>query len=272
MKLKGDFHIHTKFSDAVDTPEEMVQKAIELGFTTLGFTDHAFLEYENEWTMTRAGADRYFDEIHRLKEQYKDRLEILCGIEQDFYSPDPVDRYDYVIGSVHGMEKDGRVWEVDYSLDGFKETVAQGYGGDPYAMIEDYFAHLERVTEQIPKTTIVGHIDLVTKYQEVYPSFEEDHPRYLTAAERAVRKLVQSGALFEVNCGAMSRGYRTTPYPNPRWLKLIRELGGEVIITGDCHDLRFLGKGFDQALELVRSCGFTRVATLTAKGREYIEL
>jgi hypothetical protein len=34
----------------------------------------------------------------------------------------------------------------------------------------------------------------------------------------------------------------------------------------------FLGQGFAQALELVRSCGFTRVATLTAKGREYIEL
>ena len=170
------------------------------------------------------------------------------------------------------MEKDGRIWEVDHSLEGYKVTVEQGFGGDPYAMIEAYYENLAKVAEKIPALTIIGHIDLVTKYQEVYPIFDEDHPRYLAAAEKAVRKLAESGALFEVNCGAMSRGYRTTPYPNPRWLKLIRELGGEVIITGDCHDMKFLSAGFEQALELVRSCGFTRIATLTGKVREYIEL
>lgn len=270
--IKGDFHIHTTYSDAIDTPEEMVQKAISLGFTTLGFSDHAYLEYENDWAMSRAQADAYFEELQTLKEKYKDKIEILCGIEQDFYSPDPVDRYDYVIGSVHSMEKNGRIWEVDHSLEGFKVTVEQGFGGDPYAMIEAYYENLAKVPEKIPSAAIIGHIDLVTKYQEVYPSFDEEHPRYLTAAEKAVRALVPFGALFEVNCGAMSRGYRTTPYPAPRWLKLIRELGGEVIVTGDCHDMKFLSKGFDLALERIRACGFTRVATLTAKGREYIEL
>lgn len=270
--IKADFHIHTNYSDAVDTPEEMVKKAISLGFKTLGFSDHAFMDYENDWGMSREKTDAYFAEIHTLKEKYRDQIEILCGIEQDYCSPDPTDRFDYVIGSVHGMEKDGRIWELDHDLEGYKETLKEGYGGDVYAMIEDYYAHLATLPQKIPEAAIIGHIDLVTKFQEVHPTFDEEHPRYLAAAEKAIRALIPSGALFEVNCGAMSRGYRTAPYPAPRWLKLIRELGGEVIITGDCHDAAFLGKGFDQALELVRTCGFTRVATLTGKGRVYIDL
>ena len=48
--------------------------------------------------------------------------------------------------------------------------------------------------------------------------------------------------------------------------------GGTAAMEPLAKRFGFLSQGFAQALELVRSCGFTRVATLTAKGREYIEL
>ena len=48
--------------------------------------------------------------------------------------------------------------------------------------------------------------------------------------------------------------------------------GGAAAMEPLAKRFGFLGQGFAQAPELVRSCGFTRVATLTAKGREYIEL
>ncbi len=271
MILQGDFHVHTNFSDGKNTPEEMVQKAIALGFATLGFTDHAHMNDGREWGMTREDTVKYCQEIRRLKEKYRDQIEILCGIEQDYYSPDSVDGFDYVIASVHGMRRGEHVAEVDWSLETYEEVLREDYQGDAYAFIENYYRHLAEVAKKIP-CAIIGHIDLVTKFQEVSPKFNEDHPRYRAASEAAVRELVKSGALFEVNCGAMSRGYRTTPYPAPQLLKLIQELGGEVIITGDCHDADFLAKGFDQALELVRSCGFSRVATLTANGRKYINI
>lgn len=267
--IRGDFHVHTNYSDGNNSPEEMVQKAISLGFTALGFTDHAVMDDERDWGMTREQADAYFAEVNALKEKYRDQIEILCGIEQDYYSPDPTDRFDYVIASVHGMKCGDHICEVDDSAEMFLKAVCEDYNGDVYALIEDYYSHLEQVAEKIP-CAIIGHIDLVTKFQEIKPLFDESHPRYVAAAEKAVRRLAKSGALFEVNCGAMSRGCRTTPYPAPRWLKLIRELGGEVIITGDCHNADLLGKGFDQALDLVRSCGFSRVAALTGKGRVYI--
>lgn len=269
--IRGDFHVHTNFSDGNNSPEEMVQKALSLGFCTLGFTDHSRMDDGRDWGMTREGTEAYYQELHRLKEKYSGRIELLCGIEQDFYSPDPTDRFDYVIASVHGMRCGDHVCEVDHSAETFLKAIWEDYNGDAYAFVEDYYRHMEQVAEKIP-CAIIGHLDLVTKFQEVKPMFEEDHPRYVAAAEKAVRALIKSGALFEVNCGAMSRGYRTTPYPAPVLLKLIRELGGEVIITGDCHDAAFLSAGFDQALALVRACGFTRVATLTGKGRSFIQI
>lgn len=264
--IRGDFHVHTKLSDGADTAEELVLTAIERGFTTLGFSDHAYMAEGQDWCMSRERTARYREEILALKKKYQGKIEILCGIEQDYYSPDPTDGFDYVIGSVHEIHRDGKIYEIDHTLPIFEDFIA-AYG-DVYRVVEEYYALLAK----LPPCAIIGHFDLITKFQHQKRLFDESHPRYRAAAESAIRALIPSGALFEVNVGAMVRGYRTAPYPAPELLKQIGKLGGEVIITGDCHDKKTLGAGFDTALAWVRACGFDRVVTLTEKGREYIKI
>ena len=74
---------------------------------------------------------------------------------------------------------------------------------------------LEKVALE-PETDIVGHFDLLTKFNERRCFFDEESPAYRRAALRAMEALVAAGKIFEVNTGAISRGYRSTPYPPGR--------------------------------------------------------
>ena len=78
--------------------------------------------------------------------------------------------------------------------------------------------------------------------------------------------------VFEITTGAISRGYRTTPYPQPFILKEIHKIGGKVIISSDCHDKNYLNCYFDESLDLLRSCGFDKVAVLGKSGFEEIKI
>ena len=40
---KQNLHIHTKYCDGKDTPEEMVIAACEKGFQSIGFSMHSFM-------------------------------------------------------------------------------------------------------------------------------------------------------------------------------------------------------------------------------------
>ena len=267
--ITRDYHIHTNLCDGKNSPEEVVLCAIEKGFTTIGFSGHSPLLSEH-WCMTKEKEAHYLKEIKRLKEKYTGKIEILCGIEQDYYS-ERIQSYDYVIGSVHGIMSGDEIIFMDDTPEALQKGIVKHFGGDALSLAEKYF---ELVSDVKNKTgaDIVGHFDLLLKFQDTCPMFDTSHPRYTEAAKKAVDILSRQGILFEVNTGAMQRGYRQTPYPEAWILRYIKEKGCDVIITGDCHDCNALGFGFDEALRLVKSCGFTRIAYLSEGEIRYTEI
>lgn len=64
------------------------------------------------------------------------------------------------------------------------------------------------------KCDFIGHFDLLTKFNEGYKHFDETKDAYLEPAITAMHKLAALGIPFEINTGAMSRGYRSAPYPS----------------------------------------------------------
>ncbi|MBR5742332.1 MAG: histidinol-phosphatase HisJ family protein [Clostridia bacterium] len=243
--IREDLHVHTVFCDGKNTPEEMAEAALAAGLTTLGFSGHSHTPIDESYCMSREGTLRYREEIARLKEKYRRKLRILCGIEMDYFSDDDPAFYDYVIGSVHYVEAGGRFYAVDHNPEAFQKAVAEGFGGDPYALCEAYYALVGDVVRKV-KADIVGHFDLVTKFQEKFPSFREDHPRYRAAWEKALVPLLASGAVFEINTGAISRGWRTAPYPAPPIREAIRAGGGRMILSSDSHARGTLLYAFDR--------------------------
>ena len=265
--ITTNFHTHTTFCDGKNAPEEMVKSAIEKGFTSLGFSGHSYLEIENDFSMTKNGEKEYIKEINRLKEKYKDKIKIFCGVELEYFSPAPEYKYDYTIGSVHYVLKDGQYIPVDLSSDEVVLAVDKFYGGNFTAYAKDFF-ELECDVVNKTKPDIIGHIDLVSKYCEILDYKLTN--RYLDAAQECIKTLVPYGIPFEINTGAISRGYRTTPYPSVEILKLIKLYGGKIVISSDCHDKDNLDCAFDKAVELAIRCGFSEHGIITENGIKYI--
>ena len=232
MKL-GTYHCHTTFCDGKNTAEEMVLSAIERGMPELGFSAHSSIATAN-YTLKSERVKDYIATVNALKEKYRDSIRIYLGIEADVVSNVDLSPYDYVIGSVHYVIPGGHRFDVDYSAESTRMIVKDFYSGDPYAYAEAYYSEVETIYERT-HPDIIGHFDLLTKFIEKDPILDLSHPRYIAARDRALEKLLSTPAVFEVNTGAISRGYRTTPYPEDRVLLAIRDSGKKVVLNSDSH-------------------------------------
>ena len=270
--IRANFHTHTTFSDGKNTPEEMVQAALSLDMSAIGFSDHSpLVGFEGTSGILPQEEAAYRQEILRLKDTYADQIEIYLGIEMDSFSdPTPYD-YDYRIGSIHGIYADGQYRAVDYNEQWMLHTVNHFFGGDHYAYAKSYYRTVAETADR-HDPTFFGHIDLVSKYNEGNKHFDESDKRYINAALEAVEALLPTGKPFEINTGAISRGVRTTPYPNPLILKALCQMGGKIILSGDSHAASGLLCAYEQATELAKSCGYTTAYVLAPEGFREMKL
>lgn len=238
-----DLHVHTTFSDGRNTPEEMVMAAIAKGMDTIGFSDHSYTAFDTAYCIPKEQIPAYRAEIAALKEKYAGQIRILCGIEQDFYSEEPTDGYDYVIGSVHYVKAGDEYFPIDESKERLLDGVRLYFSGDIYALIEAYYETVSQVAERI-RPNIIGHFDLITKFNETGELFDDMHPRYIAAWQRAADKLLEANIPFEINTGAISRGYRTAPYPATPIREYLAAQGAKFLLSSDSHRADTLCFGF----------------------------
>ena len=250
--IYGDFHVHTTFCDGKNTAEELVQTALQKGLSFLGFSGHSHTVIDESYCVRDTVA--YKKEIARLKEAYAGQMDIYCGIEQVYQTQEGTEDYDYAIGSVHYFLKDGILRDVDHTAALLEKTVEELFHGDWYAMAEHYYADVADLPNR-HKIDIVGHFDLITKFNAENRFFDEEHPRYLAAAFDALDSLLKRDLPFEVNTGVMFRGYRQMPYPAMPLLKRIKEKGGYVLLSGDVHRAQGLCYGFETWYPGLRDMG-----------------
>lgn len=245
-----DLHVHSVFSDGRDTPRDIVVSAIEKGIKTLGFSDHSYTEFDERYCIQSDKQAEYIRTINELKNEFSDKIKILCATEQDFYSTAPTSGYDYVIGSVHYVLIDVEYIPVDETADILKQAADKYFSGDILSLCEAYFENVGKVYEKT-KCDIVGHFDLITKFNEQEQLFDENDPRYISAYRKAVDKIIEGCKVFEINTGAISRGYRTTPYPSENIRSYIRQKGGKFILSSDSHQKETLCFEFDKFRNLL---------------------
>ena len=238
-----DLHMHTVFSDGKDTPEEMVKEAIRRGLDTVGISDHC--AGDPGGGMKPEDCADYRREIARLKEKYAGQIRVLCGLEQDMLTTDFAE-YDYTIGSVHWLTMpDGHHISVDWTAEKLREGGRKYFGGDMYALAEAYYETVSRVVE-VTKCDIIGHFDLLMKFSEQDPAIDPRHPRYIKAWQAAADILLETGKHFEINTGAIARGYRSEPYPAAGIRQYIRDHGGKMILSSDAHQKELIAYQFDR--------------------------
>ena len=228
-----DLHMHSTFSDGKHSPEEMIEEGIRRGLTRIGISDHSYVEMDDS-SMPAGSAPAYQREMKRLKEKYAGRIAVCCGLERDYWSETDAG-YDYVIGSVHWIRmEDGHRLPIDWTAEKLRQFTEKYFRGDWYAMAEAYY-RLESQVVEATRCDIIGHFDLVTKFIETDPRFDVRHPRYVNAWKQAADRLLETGKPFEINTGAMSRGYRSEPYPAREIRDYIRARGGKLVLSSDSH-------------------------------------
>lgn len=261
MIYRQNIHTHTTYCDGKDTPEELIRRAQELGFDCIGFSGHSYMHYSENHSMSQAGTKEYIRKIRDLQKKYADEIEVYCGLELDMYSVVDLSAYDYIIGAMHYFYRNGRYIGFDRSAEVVKGVIDEEFGGDGLRYARAYYEDLTKLPD-CGKIDIVGHFDLIAKHAETERFFDTDDKKYQAYALDALHILAEKIKIFEINTGAIARGYRTTPYPAPFLLKEMKRLGCRIIISSDCHDKNQLDCHFQDAVEYAKSCGFDELAIL----------
>jgi len=252
------YHNHTTFSDGRNSAEEMVQAAIARGMPAIGISDHSFTPCDTSYCMKEEHYPLYLAELDRLREKYAGQITLLRGIELDYDSHMAItEKLDYFLGSVHYLIFDGRVYAIDHTADIQRECIAREFAGDKIAFARCYYDTLVKHIRRC-RPTIVGHFDVITKFSLL----DEEDPAYQAVATEALEQVVEVTPLVEINTGAISRGWRKTPYPADFLLRRLHELGGQVTLGGDSHAVDTIDCCFDQAAALAKAAGFEQLTTL----------
>ena len=262
-----DYHVHTYYSDDSEyLMEDTVKDAIEMGMKEICFTDHVDYGIKVDWDegkkieerfgtlLANVDYPKYFHELSSLQEKYHDQITIKKGIEfgiQTHTIPQYqklFDRYpfDFVILSCHQVE-DTEFWTQDFQRGRTQKEYNKRYYQEILDVIKEYKDY-----------SILGHLDLITRYDEegVYPF--ENVKDMITDILKIV---IKDGKGIEVNTSSHRYGLQDLT-PSKDILRLYKELGGTIITIGsDTHQKEHLGAYVEETKDVLKELGFQYYCT-----------
>ncbi len=260
-------HTHSTFCDGKNTLSEMAEAAYRKGIKVLGFSSHSYVAYDGFGMKNDAVAD-YIKEINSLKKQYDGVMDILCGCELDSLSDLDYGGgvFEYNIGSAHFVtDERGVSYPVDCSVQKLLNGRDMGFGGDMRSMVESYYKQFVEFVQRA-KPTVIGHFDLIGKYNEDKSLFDYQEKWYRDITINAIDAMLFCGSVFEMNLGKIARGYGESPYPSIQLIEYIKSKGGKLIITTDAHKSEHLDLYVEEAEVLLKKAGFNSVLELVPGG------
>ena len=123
-----------------------------------------------------------------------------------------------------------------------------------------------------PASRTEGHFDLLTKFEEKMPVGLMDNGDYCCMAEKYLAQAAKSGCIFEVNTGAISRGWRTAPYPQEHLLYALKKLDAPIMVNADSHQADTIDCYFTETKAMLREVGFRKSMVLYNNEFQSIDL
>lgn len=264
-----NYHTHSHFCDGKEAPEVYVQEAIKKGFKALGFSGHSPLPFYTEWNIKYDNLLNYINEVKRLKNLYADKIEIYLGMEIDYIEGlTGIKSFknfglEYNIGSVHMLRtfSDGRFFNIDNTAELFKEGLEEIFGGDIRKLVEMYYNETcEMVINEKP--TIVGHLDVVKKFNKNNRFFDETTDWYIEAIEQTLECIKQAGCIVEINTRGLFKQLTPNFYPSDWIIKRCRDLQIPLTINSDSHHPAELDSQMLKVVALLKSLDIKTVRVL----------
>ena len=274
--IRSNYHVHSTFCDGKNTVAEMAEAALAAGIGSLGFTSHAPLPYDNDWTMKPENIVAYLEAVKAAKTAYQGQMDVFTGMEIDYFietgdiSPQMKavrQKLDFCVGSIHvmGALPGGGHADIDYTPEIFEQGLREIYGGSARKFVETYYRCLGEMALQM-KPDIVGHIDLIKKNNAGSRFFDEAADWYRRAALACLEAIRDSGCIVEVNTGGMARYGARCLYPSDWLLEKIRDMGIPIVLNGDSHSAAAIDYAYTEVLGKLSAMGFKSLMLLDGKG------
>ena len=266
--LNYNLHQHTLFSDGKDVPEKYIEKALELGFSAMGFSEHSPLPFDNDFSLKNEDIDTYIKTIDHLKEKYNDRLAVYRSLEMDFIPGMSEDfdfwrkrcRTDYLIGSVHLVKPDGfdDLWFTDgpdYRI--YDKGITSFFGGDIRKAVQAFYNQTCQMIET-QRFDIIGHFDKITMHNR-NRFFTDEEKWYRRLVDETVELIKQKGLIVEINTRGIYKKRSETFFPDGYALQQVKEKNIPVLISSDAHQSSEINMLFDEAVRYLSETGFREV-------------
>lgn len=207
--IRGDFHIHTSYSDGSNSIEEMVNAAQDLGYEYMAITDHS-PSARIARGMDEKKIRKQWKEIDRVAEKYKNKIKVLKGAEVNIlnggeldYPEEILEELDIVIGSVHSsfkMPKEKMTGRILKALENEHLDILGHPTGRLIGKRSPYDADYPRIFEAAAKNGKVLEIDGQPERMDLNDS------NILAAREHGAKFCIDTDSKSTSNLGNMRYG------------------------------------------------------------------
>jgi len=266
----SDSHTHSAFSfDGHDSVAEMCRIGVKNGVSAFSVTDHCDIDGILDGFYPPYRPESGKAAVLEAREHFRGKIEIAWGVElgqphlrrEESLRILKEHRYDFVIGSVHNLEK-----VPDFAF--------LHYADMPQTLIDSLFRrNLEELSAvaAFPGVSTLAHVTYPRRYARLYG--REIAIKDFTEEFRALfRIMTEKGVALELNSKMLREG-QAEPDPSSDVLTLYRECGGELVTVGsDAHFARDIGGSVEDAYELLRTVGFRYVSYAAEGGIRQMKL
>ncbi|MFC4775627.1 histidinol-phosphatase [Paenibacillus sp. GCM10023252] len=253
--MKFDLHTHhVRCGHADGDIEEYVLAAIDAGLGAIGISDHSpyFGSPDDQpqpgIAMARSDFANYVEEVLRLKQKYEGRIEVLLGIESDFfpeyaevyreaYAPVP---FDYIIGSVH----------LSGGVSIFNRNRWKDLNEEQHLAHKLEYYDLIKQSARSRMFDVLGHIDAMKGY---YPAFS-DIPAH-SAIDETLQVIAEEQIAIEINTSGKTKTVGGW-YPSDEILERALHYGVAVTFGSDSHVPSRVGDDWELVRERLKEIGF----------------
>lgn len=276
---KVSMHNHSNFSDGKNTPEEMLLRAIKEGFTHYTFSDHSFNAFDWQWgAMRKEQYPDYMQSVLALKEKYKEQINVFVSMEAEYVPQHGIStagleaylpQFDYILGGVHMVGKDGYYFGVDEYREKFEQGLEQVYGGDMRKLTEAYFSVYLSMIHTL-KPHMSTHFDLVKKNNLDEQYFPMHIKWYRDLVADCIDAISKTDTVVEVNTGGIMRYGAKCLYSDDWVLRLFFEKHVPMTISSDAHNVEMIGSCYEIARSALKRAGYTKIHVFD--GREFVPM
>lgn len=253
-----NFHTHTVFCDGKSTFEEFILTAIELKYKTIGFSSHAPTLLAPVWQMKQENFQKYLSELNFLKEKYKDQIQIKIGLEIDYIRTiSKTENFtnanlDYSISSIHYIKgADNEFLTIDHSPEVFEKGIKKLFNNNVKEAVIKYYKTVREMIS-ISDFNIIGHIDLIKKFNKNSKYFNEKENWYKKEVIKTVEEIAKTNKIVEINTRGFYKNLTEEFYPSNYFINLIKETKSKIIVNSDAHHYTELNLGINEAKKLLK--------------------